>query len=322
MSDHIEIPQVILDMINRELDKKRFEPKLCIKLVHHLCFEKNAKCLQSLESAWSSYFEDEEPFSIYQDKVHKIVHEALNGTKNKTFYFDMNQIWHDFTFDQANIYKDKHQYFETLISNNKKYLESNIFELNVLRFLSKLKAKDLVSMLKCIETIVAYYDDNDEDDENNDDDDDVDDDDMEGSGNYFQMVIMSALFSLEDYLNIKRWLNGEISGERCCMEIYKSLASKIDGLDNLVGLAEKSACGDSGQSDFSNWCKIKLFNLPRDKTLKNAYELLEIHHSASNENVYKRYKKLSSENHKNGQIEDFYKVECAYVIIKASKGKN
>ena len=163
MSDHIEIPQVILDMINRELDKKRFEPKLCIKLVHHLCFEKNAKCLQSLESAWSSYFEDEEPFSIYQDKVHKIVHEALNGTKNKTFYFDMNQIWHDFTFDQANIYKDKHQYFETLISNNKKYLESNIFELNVLRFLSKLKAKDLVSMLKCIETIVAYYDDNDED---------------------------------------------------------------------------------------------------------------------------------------------------------------
>jgi hypothetical protein len=74
----------------------------------------------------------------------------------------------------------------------------------------------------------------------------------------------------------------------------------------------------------SNWLNLYLFDLPKDKSVENAFLFMNLSHHASNEEINKRYRELCLKHHpdKGGKVEDFQKLQCSMAIIRLSKGYN
>jgi DnaJ-class molecular chaperone len=67
---------------------------------------------------------------------------------------------------------------------------------------------------------------------------------------------------------------------------------------------------------------LKLFDLPKDKSLENAFIYMKLNHHASNQEINTRFRELCLQYHpdKGGNAEDFHKLQTSMAIIRLSKG--
>ncbi len=67
---------------------------------------------------------------------------------------------------------------------------------------------------------------------------------------------------------------------------------------------------------------LKLFDLPKDKSVENAFIYMKLNHHATNETINTRFRELCLKYHpdKGGNAEDFHKLQAAMAIIRLSKG--
>ncbi|CAL8139024.1 unnamed protein product [Orchesella dallaii] len=153
------------------------------------------------------------------------------------------------------------------------------------------------------------------------------------------LVGLAAVFlAWECYSNMKKWWAGEISGKRCaknCIDSFSGIAGGVVG--GVAGAAIGSAifpvvgtcvAGILGGL-LSAWsAKVlsdaitrKIFDIPKDQALENAYNFLKVHHTASNNEINKHFHQLCFKHHpdKGGKHEDFLLLQYHMATIKISR---
>jgi hypothetical protein len=159
------------------------------------------------------------------------------------------------------------------------------------------------------------------------------------AGGAVVMVGLAAVYlSYNAYINIKRWWNGEISGKRCIKNLLDATFTIGAGMaGGISGAAFGSTVGPigtvvggivggwvcaAGTDYLSDLLTQKLFGLPKDEALENAYLHLGVVMTASNAEVNTAFRQLCLQHHpdKGGNQEDFFILQCKMGIIKQARG--
>ena len=114
------------------------------------------------------------------------------------------------------------------------------------------------------------------------------------------MVGLAAIYLIPSaFSNIRRWWSGEISGKRC-----------IKNLLDSTGF-------------LSDWMTQKMFGLPKDEALENAYRYLGVEMTASNAEINTTFRRLCLKHHpdKGGNNGDFIILQCNMEIIKLARNE-
>lgn len=123
------------------------------------------------------------------------------------------------------------------------------------------------------------------------------------------MVGLSTLFVSAVVINqLLDWWNGKITGVRCIKTIIDSIVSVNAGvIDDMAGGAVGSCAGpvgvfvggviggfwsSSSALYFSDYMTRKLFGVPKDVALENAYTFFGVNMNTSNEDVNKVYRAM------------------------------
>ena len=166
-------------------------------------------------------------------------------------------------------------------------------------------------------------------------------DDVVGQiSDYGGSVVMVTLaithLSLTAITNIKRWWSGEISGKRCIKNLVDSTiatgASILGGayFGSNVGFVGAVLGGVGGGLMFAglakyltDWMTQKMFGLPKDEALENAYRYLDVEMTASNAKINTAFRKLCLKHHpdKGGKKEDFLLLQFNTEIIREARGE-
>ena len=136
------------------------------------------------------------------------------------------------------------------------------------------------------------------------------------------------------YKNITRWWKREISGKRCIKNVLDAMFTTGAGIAGgvvggfLLGPIGSMVCGivggwvsAAGGAFISDYLTQKLFGLPQEEALENAYRYLDVEMTASNAKVNTSFRKLCLQHHpdKGGQTEEFFILQAHMAIIKASR---
>ncbi|XP_028417040.1 uncharacterized protein LOC114541302 [Dendronephthya gigantea] len=135
--------------------------------------------------------------------------------------------------------------------------------------------------------------------------------------------------------NITRWWKGEISGKRCVKNVLDAtfttgagMAGGILGgfllcgpIGGLVGGILGGFVGAAGMAYISDYLTQKLFGIPQDVALENAYRYLGVEMTASNAVVNKAFHRLCLQHHpdKGGKTEDFIILQAHMAVIKLAR---
>ena len=129
------------------------------------------------------------------------------------------------------------------------------------------------------------------------------------SGKLVGVTLAVIYLSYEIYQDICRWWKGEISGVRCAKNVIDGIASMAAGVGaGLAGAAIGTAIlpgvgsaiggfvgGNAAASvmrALSDWVTQKIFNLPKEEALENAYRLLGLSYGASNDQINTAFNRL------------------------------
>ena len=160
------------------------------------------------------------------------------------------------------------------------------------------------------------------------------------SGKLVGVTLAAVYLSYEIYKDICRWWKGEISGVRCVKNVIDGTASMaagvgggfagaaigtalIPGVGTVIGGIVGGITAASVMSALSDWVTQKIFNLPKEEALENAYRFLGLSYGASNDQINAAFKRLVLKYHpdKGGSYEDWHKLQVSMAVIKASKGE-
>ncbi|KAE9548405.1 hypothetical protein FO519_008386 [Halicephalobus sp. NKZ332] len=151
---------------------------------------------------------------------------------------------------------------------------------------------------------------------------------------------LAAIYlTYEALRSIYQWYNGEISGKRVGKNIIDAMGSVTGGLaGGSAGLAVGSFFGPIGAvagglvggvtgsilaEKLIDMLTTKIFDLPKDVAVENAYNYLGVSHRASDKEVNDGYKKLCLKHHpdKGGSREEFIKLQSYMGLIKIHRGE-
>nr|XP_012562326.2 uncharacterized protein LOC105847351 [Hydra vulgaris] len=157
-------------------------------------------------------------------------------------------------------------------------------------------------------------------------------------GKVVRTTLAAVTLAYDVVKSIFRWWNGEISGHRCCKNIVDSLcttvASVVGGISGaaigtLLGPAGTVVGGiiggiisASAANALSDRMTQRLFGVPKDEALENAFRFFNLDVRASNHEINTAYRKMCLLHHpdKGGNSKDFHYVQVNMAIIKAAKG--
>ena len=156
------------------------------------------------------------------------------------------------------------------------------------------------------------------------------------------MVGLAAVYlSASAYSNIRRWWSGEISGKRCIKNLLDStfaigagmaggcagaaLGSAVGGpLRTLVGGVVGGWVSAAGTGYLSDWMTQRMFGLPKDEALENAYRYLGVKMTASNAEINSAFRRLCLKHHrdKGGNRDDFFILQCNMGTIRLARNES
>ena len=160
------------------------------------------------------------------------------------------------------------------------------------------------------------------------------------AGGSVVMVGVAALFlAYKACANIRRWRKGEITGKRCVKNVLDSTITIGAGMaGGIAGAAIGSLLGPVGTvvggivggliasgafSALADWLTQKIFGIPKEEGLENAYRDLGVKMTASNAEVNTAFRKLCLQHHpdKGGNQEEFHILQRKMGIIKQARGE-
>ena len=137
---------------------------------------------------------------------------------------------------------------------------------------------------------------------------------------------------------MRRWWKGEISGERCAkiiMDSFLTAAGGVGGgmagaalgncispgIGGIIGGIAGGVVGVVAAKKLSEWLTQKIFGLPNNEALENAYIFLELKYGASNDDINNNYQRLAMKYHpdRGGKWEDWNKLQVSMTTIKISQ---
>jgi hypothetical protein len=153
-------------------------------------------------------------------------------------------------------------------------------------------------------------------------------------GNVFIVVTVYK----DVFLNIGRWMNGEITGQRCLKSIIDCATALAGSTGGAVGGAAMGTLilpgpgtviggliggllGGTAAGFLSKWLTEYIFDLGPHVALDKAYEFLGVSHHCSNHEMNQAYHRLARVHHpdKGGNVETFQKLNYHVAIIKAAR---
>lgn len=147
--------------------------------------------------------------------------------------------------------------------------------------------------------------------------------------------------------SIRRWWDGEITGERCVKTIIDDTASIVGGcaggvggkiagaigggmvfgppgavVGAVAGVVAGGVIGAIVARSLSELLTCQLFGLPQSEAVENAYKILGLSTSASNGEINSRFRHLSRTYHpdKGGDEEKFVMLQSSMEIIRKYHG--
>jgi len=153
-------------------------------------------------------------------------------------------------------------------------------------------------------------------------------------GSIVMVGLAVAQLSYEMYQSICRWLKGEISGKRCCKNILDAGTTLAAGMGGgYAGAVVGSVLGPVGTfvggivggvsaakaaEILGDYLTQKIFGLPKEAALENAYRYFGLGMSPSNNEINEAYRALCLKHHpdKGGRTEDFQCVQIQLAIIR------
>lgn len=160
------------------------------------------------------------------------------------------------------------------------------------------------------------------------------------AGKIVSVGLVAIFLTREAIASLKLWWRGEISGIRCTKNIIDSIAGMaggisggmagaaigsliLPGIGTAIGATVGGIAGSALTSNLSDWLTQKLFNLPKDVALENAYKFLGLEYGASNTEINSRFRHLALQYHpdKGGNKNDWDKLQVSMGLIKLSKGE-
>lgn len=150
--------------------------------------------------------------------------------------------------------------------------------------------------------------------------------------------LIACHLAWEAFKSIRSWWKGEISGARCAKNIVDSMVTVLAGAAGGLGAAFvgnmilPGAGGIIGgmiggvvsanvASSVSDWITRKIFNLPKEVALENAFRFFDLPPNSSNDAINSKYRELALKFHpdKGGKRDDWEKLQIALAIIKVSR---
>jgi hypothetical protein len=160
------------------------------------------------------------------------------------------------------------------------------------------------------------------------------------SGTVVMVGLAAVYLTVTAVKNIKRWWSGEITGKRCIKNVLDSSISVGAGMAGgyYGALAGSFIAGPAGTfvggvvggwvsaasaSYLSDWMTQKMFGLPKEEALENAYRYLGVDMTASNAKVNTAFRKLCLQHHpdKGGNPDNFFILQCNMGIIRLARGE-
>lgn len=154
------------------------------------------------------------------------------------------------------------------------------------------------------------------------------------------MGLKASKLSYNVFQVIRKWHKGEISGKRCAKEVVDALAAFggavaggaagaacyafLGPVGAAVGGVVGVALGSLTAAAISEEVTLKIFDLPRDRVVDNAYFYFGLTHRASNAEINKKRKQKQLEVHpdrKGGSTAASQECEIQYAIIKNDREK-
>lgn len=143
------------------------------------------------------------------------------------------------------------------------------------------------------------------------------------------------------FWNVYRWWKGEISGKRCAKNVvdasFTVTAGAVGGY--LTGAAVGAVAGPVGlviggvlggvisysvMNLLIDRLTQKLFDIPKDEALENAYAFLGVKMSSSNSEINAAFHRLCLKYHPDkpgGSAEDFHFLQLTMAVIKVARGE-
>ena len=159
------------------------------------------------------------------------------------------------------------------------------------------------------------------------------------SGAVVMVGLAFIYLSASAYSNIQRWWYGKISGKRCIKNLLDStfavgagmaggcagaaIGSTVGPLGTLLGGVVGGWVSAAGTGYLSDWMTQKMFGLPKDEALENAYRYLGVKMTASNAEINTAFRKLCLKHHpdKGGNRDDFFILQCNMGTIKVARNE-
>jgi len=159
------------------------------------------------------------------------------------------------------------------------------------------------------------------------------------------VALIATTLAFDVIRNIRRWLNGEISGKRCLKNVIDCLVgvgagvgggflgcaigaiaagpvgAPIGALIGGVGLGTLASVGAHTLSDrLTQW----IFGLPQSEALENSYRFLGLQTSASNSEINTAYRKLALKYHPDratGNRDKWTQLQMHLEVIREKRGE-
>ncbi|CAB4037675.1 Hypothetical predicted protein, partial [Paramuricea clavata] len=164
---------------------------------------------------------------------------------------------------------------------------------------------------------------------------------VDKTGGRIVMVGLAAVYlTCSAYVNIRRWWRDEISGERCIKNLLDTTftigAGVVGGFAGAAigsfvagpfGAAIGSLVGGwvsaAGMKCLSDVMTRRMFGLPKEEAVENAYRYLGVEMADSNAEINTAFRKLCLKHHpdKGGNEADFFIVQCNMGIIRQARGE-
>jgi hypothetical protein len=177
------------------------------------------------------------------------------------------------------------------------------------------------------------------------------------SGKLVSVGLVAVYLTIEAWNQLQLWWNGEITGKRCAKNIIDSFAGLAAGygggvagaaagssivngigvamgtvvapgaiaIGSVIGAVVGGVAFATAANHLSDWLTQKIFNLPKDAAVENAYIFLELKYGdgPSNDKINSSFRHLALKYHpdKGGSYDDCHKLQIAMAVIKLSKGE-
>lgn len=327
------------DILHRVANELRTSPERFTRVIFFLLEEKDAtRHFQVLKSVFGIE-------QVFQGIVTKLAQDTDSLETDANYRRMMADIWTNYLepYETINTDNDCPRFdFQLIQEKREEYEGTAIFDF--LDILSRLSADDQDSIVQVLVEVsklsvdamaVKIY--------------------KESSWEFLGKTSEMAQFVSEKFVDVsgdviclpysileslRFWWSGEKSGTRSAKDVIDSVAGLAAGIEAGVAGATVGTsiapgigtivgavlCGVTSAfvvNKISDWMTQKLFNLPKEEALENAYRFLGLSYGASNEHINANYKNLAVKYHpdKGGSYEQWHQLQVSYSLIKISKGE-